>query len=226
MVVERIRVGRTDQWAPVNNAAAYPTFEIRTIAANGEVWTGRGLSTVMRFPELQTLDTDISWENICSIGIRIRYGRFDFFTGGDMYGIADPGLPSWTDLETPVAQAIGPTDVHVVNMHGSISTENPTFLMTLRSRVIIVPSWSPTHPSQDVMKRIMAPRAYPGPRDVFATVLRDPTRISIGPRADQLKGIGHIVVRVEAGGTYRVVVVDDSTDALIVKSIHGPYDSR
>ena len=227
LVAERIRVGRADQLVPVINPQAYPTFEIRNVAANGEVWTGRGATTVRRFPTLKTPDEDIPWENICSIGIRIRYGRFDFFTGGDMYGIPDPGMPAWVDVESLVAQAIGPTDVHVVNMHGSISVESPPFLMTLRSRVLIVPSWSATHPSQDVLKRMMAPRAYPGPRDVFATVLREPTRASIGARVDQVKGIGHIVVRVAAGGaTYSVVVIDDATDALTVKSVHGPYEAQ
>ena len=51
---------------------------------------------------LKTPDEDIPWENICSIGIRIRYGRFDFFTGGDMYGIPDPGMPAWVDIESLV----------------------------------------------------------------------------------------------------------------------------
>jgi beta-lactamase superfamily II metal-dependent hydrolase len=224
LVAERIRVGRADQFVPVINPTAFPTFEIRNVAANGEVWTGQGTVTNMRFPKFTTPDPDVSWENVSSIGIRIRYGRFGFYTGGDMYGIPDPGMPDWIDMETPVAQAIGPTDVHVVNMHGSISVENPFFLMTLRSRVIIVPSWAATHPSADVLKRAMTARAYPGSRDVFATVLRDPTRTSTGARADQLAGIGHIVVRVAAGGaTYRVVVVDDSTDTLTVKGIKGPY---
>jgi beta-lactamase superfamily II metal-dependent hydrolase len=227
LVAERIRVGRADQFVPVIDPRAYATFEIRNVAANGDVWTGRGTATIRRFPTFKVPDEEISWENICSVGIRIRYGRFGFFTGGDMFGIPDPGMPAWIDVESPVAQAIGPTDVHVVNMHGSISVESPSFLMTLRSRVLVVPSWSATHPSQDVLKRMMAPRAYPGPRDVFATVLREPTRASIGARADQLKGIGHIVVRVADGGaTYSVVVVDDSTDRLTVKSVHGPYQAH
>lgn len=227
LIVERIRVGRADQLVPRIDPRGYPAFEIRGVAANGEIWTGRGAATMMRFPKSASPDPDISWENISSIGIRIRYGRFDFFTGGDAYGMADPGLPAWMDVETPIARAIGPTDVHVVNMHGSITVENPFFLTTLRSRVIIVPSWSATHPSADVLKRVMAPRAYPGPRDVFATVLHEPTRAAMGARANQIKGIGHIAVRVAPGGaTYRVVVVDDSTDALTVKSVHGPYQSE
>jgi beta-lactamase superfamily II metal-dependent hydrolase len=226
--VERIRVGRADQFVPVlENSSRYPSFEIRNVAGNGEVWTGKGTSTVKRFPEFKSLNAEIPWENICSIGVRIRYGLFDFFTGGDAYGIADPGMSEWVDLETPIAKAIGQTDVHVVNMHGSISVENPFFVTALRSRVTILPSWSATHPSADVLKRLLAPLAYPGPRDIFATVLREPTRISLGPRADQIKGLGHIVIRVsDAGATYRIVVVDDTTDTLIVKSIHGPYESH
>lgn len=227
LLAERLRVGRTDQIVPLVDRSRSGDFDVRGVAANGEVWTGRGVATDMHFPHLPTPDPDLPWENICSIGLKIRYGRFDFFTGGDMYGVADPGAPSWVDLETAVARAIGPTDVHVVNMHGSISVENPAFLMTLRSRVIVLPSWSATHPSADVLKRAMAPRAYPGPRDVFATILREPTRLALGARADQLAGVGHIVIRVAKGGaSYRVVVVDDSTEALTVKGIKGPYESQ
>jgi beta-lactamase superfamily II metal-dependent hydrolase len=227
LVAERIRVGRADQIVPLVDRSRAGDFDVRGVAANGEVWTGRGVATNMRFPKVSTPDPDLPWENICSIGLKIRYGRFDFFTGGDMYGIPDPGTPSWIDMETPVSRAIGPTDVHVVNMHGSISVENPAFLMTLRSRVIVVPSWSPTHPSADVLKRAMAPKAYPGARDVFATILREPTRLALGARANQLAGIGHIVVRVAKGGaSYRVVVADDTTESLTVKGIKGPYESQ
>lgn len=227
LTVERIAVGRADQIVPAVNPSRYQDFEIRAVAANGEVWTGHGTATEMHFPKFTTPDPDLSWENMCSAAIRIRYGRFDFFTGGDMYGMADPGTPSWVDIETPVAHAIGRTDVHVINMHGSITVENPEFLMTLQSRVIILPSWSATHPSADVLKRAMAARAYPGARDVYATVMRDPTRLALGARADRLKGVGHIVVRVDPGGaTYRVVTVDVSTEALTVKSIDGPYEAQ
>ena len=103
--------------------------------------------------------------------------------------------------ETDIARAIGPTDVHVVNHHGSIEVENPFWLATLRSRVLIVPAWSATHPSPDALKRLLAPRLYEGPRDVFVTVLRDETKAAIGARAMQVASDhGHVVVRVEAGG--------------------------
>src|SRR5262249_4523307 len=54
LIVERIRVGRADQLVPVlESPSRYPTFEIRNVAGNGEVWTGKGASTFKRFPEVK-----------------------------------------------------------------------------------------------------------------------------------------------------------------------------
>jgi beta-lactamase superfamily II metal-dependent hydrolase len=228
-LVQPIRVGRSDQIVLRHEAAAFPSVEVRNVAANGEVWTGRGNDTVNIFPPLASLSAeDRPSENMCSIGLRLRDGRFDLFTGGDMPGVPDAGAPAWQSVESAVARAIGPTDVHVVNHHGSIDPESEGFLSTLRSAVMILPSWSPTHPSQDALKRMMAPRLYPGPRDIFATLIRPPTRASIGARADQLKADhGHIVVRVAPGGeSYRVFVLDDTTEARTVLGVFGPYEAR
>lgn len=226
---EPIRVGRNDQITLRKGAADFPTFEVRNVAANGIVWTGTGDETRLVFPPLASIaKEDLPNENMCSIGLRIRYGAFDFFTGGDMPGIPEPGAPDWHSIESAVAKAIGPIDVQVTNHHGSIDPASPQFLQTLRSSVIIIPAWSATHPSQDVLKRILSTRLYPPPHDVFITTLRTPTAASIGPRVDQLKAThGHIVVRVAPGGaTYRVYVLDDLSPSAPVLSVHGPYVSR
>ena len=68
-----------------------------------------------------------------------------------------PTLPLG-DRSRPPSRAISPTDVHVVNHHGSIDPESEIFLTTLRSPVMILPAWSPTHPSQDALKRMMTAR--------------------------------------------------------------------
>jgi beta-lactamase superfamily II metal-dependent hydrolase len=229
MTREPIRVGRADQIVLRHDRSAFPAVEIRNVAANGEVWTGLGDEATRVFPPLAALAAeDRPSENMCSIGLRIRDGRFDLFTGGDMPGVPDAGAPAWQSVETAVARAIGPTDVHVVNHHGSIDPESEIFLTTLRSPVMILPSWSPTHPSQDALKRMMTARLYPGPHDIFATLLRASTRASIGARADQLKADhGHIVVRVAPGGaSYRVFVLDDTSDAQTVLGVFGPYRSQ
>lgn len=226
---EVIAVGRSDQIVMRRDAKAYPSFEVRNVAANGVVWIGRGDETKTIFPPLESIAIaeDKPNENMCSIGLRFRYGAFSYFTGGDMPGIPDAGAPEWHSVEREVAKAIGPTDVHVVNHHGSIDPASAFFLATLRSPVMILPAWSATHPSQDSLKRMLTQRLYPGPHDVFAVTMREPAKASIGSRVEQMKAThGHIVVRVEpGGGRYRVYVLDDMTEDANVVAVFGPYTS-
>lgn len=220
------RAGATDVVAPKKPVAG---FEARIISVNDRVWTGQGGETKNRFPAITTLaPEDLPTENMCSVTLRLKYGAFDFFTGGDQPGYPVPGAPDWHDVESDVARAIGPTDVHVVNHHGSIEEENPFWLRTLRSQVMIVPAWSPTHPSPDVLKRMLSPRIYPDPRDIFITLFRPPTKATTGPRATQVASDrGHIVVRVEPGGAgFSVYVLDDTDPSLPIKLTKGPYQSR
>jgi len=225
--VEQARVGAVNQIVPRENRAAWP-FAVRVVGANGVVWTGQGDGAEATFPPLASIPAaDLPDENMCSIALRMTYGRFDYFTGGDLPG--DPeGAPAWQGVEARVGAAIGPTDVHQVNHHGSIDPATPAFLAALRSRVLVVPAWAPTHPSPDALKRMLNPRYYPGPRDVFVLALREPMTHAIGARVQQLKSsTGHVVVRVAPGGdSYRVFVLDARTPARAVVARFGPYDAQ
>jgi hypothetical protein len=226
----RLVAGRNDQIVLVKDPKKYPEFEVRNIAANGEVWTGSSASGSRRlFPELRSLARD-DWptENMCSLAIRLRYGAFDYFTGGDMPGMVRPGYPAWQDVETAVAGATGPVDVALLNHHGNRDSQNAFLVGTLRPRAWIFHVWSSDHPAHDVLERLYSTRLYPGPRDIFATNMIEANRIVIGPLLDQLKSAqGHIVVRVAPGGaTYRVIILDDSAETYAVKAVHGPYDAH
>jgi beta-lactamase superfamily II metal-dependent hydrolase len=227
--VERLEPGRNDQIVLKQNPAAYPQLEVRNIAGNGEIWSGKGTETRSRFPALNGLSrADWPTENMCSLAIRIRYGRFDYFTGGDMPGLPRPGYPEWQDIETPVAEAVGPVDVAVLNHHGNRDATNAFFVRTLQPRVWIIPVWSSDHPGHDVLDRVYSERLYAGPRDVFATNMLEANRIVIGPLLDRLQSSqGHILVRVADGGrAYRVLVLDDASESYDVKAVHGPYPAR
>jgi len=220
-------VGSTRQIVDGGDAASRAS--VRVIAANDRVWTGKGDESKVRFPELASITdaADRPTENMCSVALRITYGAFDYFTGGDMPGYPVPGGPAWHDLESDIARAMGQTDARQVGHHGSIEVENPFFLATTKSRVLVLPAWSPTHPSPDVLKRMLSTRIYPDPRDVFVVQFREPTKATIGARANQVAGAdGHIVIRVEPGGArYRVFVLDNTSTARLVTSVHGPYDA-
>ncbi len=224
------RAGSNDQIVALTANPRATPFEVRIVSVNDRVWTGTGNASAARFPALRdiTVADDRPTENMCSVTLRISYGPFSYFTGGDMPGYPVPGAPAWHDLETAVARAIGPTDVHVVNHHGSIEEANPFWLATLRSRVMVLPAWSATHPSPDVLKRLLSRRVYPEARDIFITTFRDATKAAVGARADQVaSGHGHVVVRVEPGGDrYWVLVLDDTTESYRITSVHGPSSSR
>jgi beta-lactamase superfamily II metal-dependent hydrolase len=227
--VERFVPGRNDQIVLAVDPKKYPQFEVRNIAANGEVWTGVASETRRHHPPLDGLDRgDWPTENMCSQAIRLRYGRFDYYTGGDIPGIPRPGYPAWQDMETPVARAVGPVDVAVLDHHGNRDSTNAFLVGALRPRVWIIPVWSSDHPGHDVLDRMYSTRLYPGPRDVFATNMLEANKLVIGPLLDRLlSSQGHIVVRVApGGGSYQVIILDDSAESYVVKAVHGPYEAR
>ena len=229
LTVERARPGAADQVRLLRDPEIYPGFEVRVVAVNGEVWTGDGAATERRFPALAGVPrADRPGENMCSIALQMRYGPFSYYTGGDLPGVPDDGAPAWWDVETPVARALGPTDVVVVDHHGSIDPASPFFLATTRPRVLILPTWAPGHPAPVVLKRLLNERIYPGPRDLFATRIRPSTREVIGPRIERLAADhGHLVVRVEpGGGSYRVFVLDDEDASYRVLAVYGPYSAE
>ena len=229
MQVERFKPGRNDQIVLKHDPAKYPNFEVRNIASNGEVWTGVGVNTRAHHPRIADLKADeYPTENMCSSVLRVSYGKFDFYSGGDIPGARREGAPLWNDMETPVAQAVGPVEVSVLNHHGNRDSQNAFLLASLRPQVLLISVWSADHPAHDVLDRIYSERIYAGPRDVFATNMLEANRLVIGPLLDRLKSSqGHIVVRVAAGGdAFRVIVLDDSGESYRIKAVHGPYGSR
>ena len=228
--MERFQPGRGDQIKLLRSPDDYPDFEVRNTAANGQVWTGVGDSIRSRFPDgFESLpEQDRPNENQSSLGIRVSYGPFDFYTGGDIPGIPRPGYPAWHDIETPVAKAVGAVEVAAPNHHGNRDSTNAFFVSALRPRLWILQVWSSDHPGHDVLDRMLSRRLYPGERDVIATNMSQANRDVIGPLLDELiSKQGHIVVRVEPGGRkYRAIVLKDADESMRVKAVFGPYESR
>jgi hypothetical protein len=228
LIAERFQPGRNDQIVPVHSPAKYPEFQVRNIMANGEVWTGVAAGTRRHLPNLKDVPKE-DWptENMCSAGMRISYGKFDYYTGGDIPGIPFEGFPLWHDIETPVAQAVGPVDAALLNHHGYIDSMNAFFISTLRPRVWILNVWESAHPTARVYSRLQSTRLYPGPRDIFATSMHEANRQVVVGLDKLASSQGHVVLRVAPGGdSFRILILDDSAETFRIKSLHGPYESR
>jgi beta-lactamase superfamily II metal-dependent hydrolase len=228
MRTERFVVGSVGQLRLEHAAAVLPSFRVRNIAANGEVWSGRGDAAVPHFPAPNSLlPEDLPDENMCSCALKIALGPFAYFAGGDLTdATADGDLP-WRDVETPAAQAAGHVDVAAVDHHGYYDAGGAGFVRALRPRVFVLQAWHVTHPALSTLERLYSSRLYPGDRDVFATAIVAASAAVNERLIGRLRSTaGHVVVRVASGGrTYVVDVVDDRDESDRVLATFGPYES-
>jgi hypothetical protein len=203
----------------------YPDFHIRNVSSSGVIWTGRGDETEQYIP-LNTVKDCHFDENPFSNVIRLSYGKFKYYSGGDIPGVPDYTQPYWRDIETPVATVVGPVDVMTLDHHGNRDSTNGNILRALRPRVIIQQNWLSAQPGEEVVVRMASHEFYSGPRDVFSTGMSPEARIAIGPIMDRIYKSyqGHIVVRVAPGGaTYEVFILDDQDTRRKVIAYFGPY---
>ena len=222
-----LRAGALDQ-IHLGRPKQFPNFHIRNVASSGVIWTGRGEETQQYIPTDAIKDCHFD-ENPFSNVIKVTYGEFSYYSGGDIPGIPNYTQPWWRDMETPVAAVVGPVSVMTLDHHGNRDTVNGNILRALRPRVIVQQNWLSAQPGEEVVVRLASHEFYPGPRDVFATGMAPETRAAIGPIMDQIyrSYSGHIVIRVAPGGsTYNVFVLNDETETRKIIARFGPYPSR
>lgn len=226
---EQLAAGRSDQIILRHNPRGFPAFVVRNIAANGVVWSGTGDTTQTAVPALSLLaKRDYPDENMCSVALRLSYGAFDYFTGGDLACSTAEETQVWRDVETPAARATGPVEVAVANHHGYFDAVGAEAVRALQPQVWVVPAWHVTHPGIAQLERMLSDCLYPGPREIFITNLTAAAALlnqRFLPRVGSVDG--HIVVRVEPGGErFRVFVTENRDESDAIKATFGPYQSR
>jgi len=225
--VAGLKPGALDQ-IKLARADTYPNFHIRNIASSGIIWTGARNEVQYYIPKGSVTNCEFD-ENPFSIVLSMSYGRFKYYSGGDIPGIPSYTQPWWRDVETPVSAVVGPVDVMLLDHHGNGDTVNENILRNLAPRVMVQENWLSAQPSGDVVNRMASQGLYPGPRDVFSTGMAPETRAAIGPIMDKIyKGYGgNIVIRVAPDGNhYEVYILNDiGTQRDVVKRF-GPYESK
>ena len=226
--VERLRAGADDQIRLVKDAGAFPAFAVRTLAVNGNVWTGHRNDSRRLFPSGRALkQADIPDENAYSAAFRLTYGDFSYFTAGDLTSNTFDGALPWRDVESRAAQVAGPVDVAVAGHHGLFDSTGADVVRALRPRIWLIDVWHVSHPSITTLERLFSQRLYPGQREVFATGLSAANGLVNERLTKRLSSAaGHVVIRVSPGGdSYRVVVTDNSDESDRVLRVFGPYES-
>ena len=224
---EQFQVGSNQQFKLLKQADKYPAFEVRNIAANGVVWTGVHNNTRNHYPPMEKLNrNEYPEENACSAAIRVSYGKFDYFNGGDL--VHSDALDTWKNIERPVGFVTGPVEVCEANHHAK-DAMCAEFVRAVCPRVFVIQGFALSHPDLRSLQHMLSREIYPGERDVFIPNLFEVNRIVNGEQLiGQLKSTqGHIVIRVRPGGDrYEVYILDDMAESFAIKAIHGPYESN
>ncbi len=209
---ETFSVGSCKQFRLCHEPEKYPSFYVRNIYANGKVWNGKAGSSSLFPARKDYLQKEMPRENMYSCVIKLSYGSFDYYTGGDIPGFPRPGRPKWHDIETPVTDVVGKVEVAVLNHHGYEDGTNENFLRNLSPRNIIMSTWDALHPNHTVLHRLFSKEIYPEERNVFSTNMHPATKIVIGDIVNRMiSHQGHIMVRVYPGGDeYRIYVFNDA----------------
>ncbi len=126
--------------------AVYPLgggATVTCVAANGYVAGGAYVDPT---PSAQE-------ENSRSIALRLDYGMFSMWLGGDLTG----GASSTSDIESPATLACGDIDVYKCNHHGSTTSTNLNLMARLQPELAVVSCGAGNsygHPNSAVVNRI------------------------------------------------------------------------
>jgi glyoxylase-like metal-dependent hydrolase (beta-lactamase superfamily II) len=224
--VQKAIAGSADQLALRHDAARYAQFHARVLSVNGDVWTGEGDHAKAHFmPVNGPSGMALPAENMCCVSLKLEYGAFRYYSGGDLIGDTDYDRYPWHDIETPVAQVCGPVSVAVANHHGYFDACGPGVVRALRPRVWVVPTWHASHPGLNVLANLFSTELYDGERSVFAVNMAAASMLTNDRFSGKLASSdGHVVVRVPAAGDSFTVYVVNARDetGTVVKSF-GPF---
>lgn len=188
---QKFVVGSTNQFTLLNDKGY--DFKVMNLAGNLEYWNG---SSVSKY-SLSTND-----ENEYSCAIRISYGKFDWYTGGDLKN---------EGYEEVISKAAGVTEAVVCNHHAYSDAMHAGFVRNMDATAWIIPCWDYYHPQPDQLKRMLT-ATDSGEKFVFSSGLVESNRIRLGENGKKIKA-GHIMIRVyEGGSTYQIFVLNDGDE--------------
>lgn len=223
-IQERFEVGKLNQIALVHKPSKYAkNFSIRNLAANAEVWTGEGAETVRYYDMNPENISRGQNENTKSIAIRLDYGPFSYFTGGDVAGNLRDSEGNPVNVEVAVGQACGKVDVCKTNHHAYKDAMKQGFLEVVDPTHYVSCAWDIWHTQPELMERMLKQsEGMIFHQFVWPDFLKDHQDADWYDRL-YTKG-GHIVVKAyDKGRKYKIYVLDDSNEDMIIKDVFGPF---
>ena len=235
LIMQKFDVGSDEQIHLVYQTES--DFDVQNIIGDGVVWTGKQEGTYDFIDHASKDQGSVKKENDLSNGMRIDYGLFRYFTGGDMTGRNVEGDDVNNSAEAVAAPVIGKVDVATMNHHGFDDAQSQVFIQALRPQVWIQQNWAASQTSLPMLLRMTDLHYYNYSRDLFALAyfkLNDLAIPALGNPDHRQAAIqtyykntdGDVIVRVAPGGThFWVIMLSTGSVRPIIKAVYGPYVS-
>lgn len=226
--VQKLIAGSNTQLLLKNDLRSYPSFSIRNVKTAATVWSGKDTLTNELFTVTELLDKKNKFqENPLSLALKVSYGDFDYYTGGDNTGVANEKQHK-PNVESLMAKVIGKVDVMALDHHGNRDANNSFFLEQLQPTVAVGQTWCSDHIGQELAFKLLQKTNDNNAVDVFLTHMHEEAKAYLGPWiSNGFKNTeGHTLIRVFPNGQYYVLVLEiDGNRARIVKRF-GPYQAN
>ena len=213
METHAFKVGALNQIALLHDekGSFAESFSIRNLFANAVCWDGKE-GTIDYAPEYIKRNPKKKGgidENSLSAGIRIQYGPFKAYFGGDI---------DFPDYEARLAKIVGPVDVCKTNHHACPSSMGAAFCAAVRAQAYMTSVWSPNQITSANLPHMTSRELYPGDRIVMLGNLPEVRRAHYADRPfmkDVLPVQGHSVFKVAPGGkTFDAFVLTDKDESM------------
>jgi len=231
LLVEPFKVGALDQIALLRDPGKYKgVFSIRNVCANGRLWDGRDGARDFAAETVAATGGDNLPQNMLSMGFVVQYGKFRFWTGGDIQpsfrkkGFVTKDGP--VNFEEEVGRRVGPVTVCKTNHHGCGDAMSEGFVRAVRAKAYVSCVWSHWHVCKETMERMASRELHP---DFDPLIVPNfmPTNC-----AEKFRGMPfmrnvpkethdgvHVVVKVAPGGEmYRVYLLDARDESMRVRA--------
>lgn len=226
-VQEKFNVGELNQIAMTHKPSKYSDlFSIRNIAANGEVWTGEGMETIRYYDLNDENITGRQNENTKSLVLRMDYGPFSYYTGGDVAGRLLDENGNHINVEAKTGEACGEVDVCKTNHHAYKDAMTEDFVNAVNPDHYISCAWDIWHTQPQLMERMLTRTdGMIFHQFVWPEFLEEHKNASWYDRL--YKDGGHIVVKAyDKGRSYKIYILDSTNEDMIVKAVFGPYSAE
>ena len=231
LIVEPFKVGALNQIALQRDPARYKdVFSIRNICANGVLWDGKEGTRDYAAEHVAVTKKDMIPQNELSMAFVIQYGKFRYYTGGDVgrrFKVKGGGEVNYEGL---VGKRVGPVTVCKMNHHGCGDAMGEGFVGAVRAKIYVSCVWSHWHVRESTMKRLVSRELHP---DFDPVVIPN---FMPGNRAREYAGRPfmrnipaetrngvHVVVKVMPGGDdWKIYLLDARDESMrVVRTISG-----